>query len=128
MKTKISIILLFISLALLIIYGADVMVTQSTSADGESGFLPFDHAIRGAIFGGIPVILSIIAFAISLKQKSTLVAVLLFVNGGLIIAGMMGLAAAQDGAGESSTLYGTTGLGVLLVALGVVKVLLTKKK
>jgi hypothetical protein len=41
---------------------------------------------------------------------------------------MMGLAAAQDGAGESTTLYGTTGLGVLLVVLGVVKVFITKKK
>jgi uncharacterized membrane protein (DUF373 family) len=41
--------------------------------------------------------------------------------------GMVGLAA-QDGASESSTLYGTTGLGVLLVALGVVKVFITRKK
>ena len=125
MKTKISVILLFISLALLIIYGADVMFAQSTSPDGKSGFLQMDHAIRGGVFGAGPVILSIIAFAISLKERSTLVALLLFINGGLIIAGMVG--AAQDGASESSTLYGT-GLGVLLVALGVVKVFITRKK
>jgi hypothetical protein len=56
-----------------------------------------------------------------------LVAVLLFINGGLIIAGMMGLAA-QDGASESSTLYGTTGLGILLIALGIAKVFITRKK
>jgi hypothetical protein len=127
MKTKISIILLFISLALLIIYGADVMFAQSTSSDGKSGFLQMDHAIRGGVFGGGAVILSIIAFAISLKERSTLVALLLFINGGLIIAGMVGLAT-QDAASESSTLYGTTGLGVLLVALGVVKVFITRKK
>ena len=127
MKTKISIILLFISLALLIIYGADVMFAQSTSPDGKSGFLQMDHAIRGGVFGGGAVILSIIAFAISLKERSTLVALLLFINGGLIIAGMVGLAT-QDAASESSTLYGTTGLGVLLVALGVVKVFITRKK
>lgn len=127
MKTKISIILLFISLALLIIYGADVMFAQSTSPDGKSGFLQMDHAIRGGVFGGGAVILSIIAFAISLKERSTLVALLLFVNGGLIIAGMVGLAT-QDAASDSSTLYGTTGLGVLLVALGVVKVFITRKK
>ena len=127
MKTKISVILLFISLALLIIYGADVVFAQSTSPDGKSGFLKMDHAIRGGVFGAGAVILSIIAFAISLKQRSTLVAVLLFINGGLIIVGMVGLAA-QDGASESSTLYGTTGLGVLLVALGVVKVIITRKK
>src|ERR687898_2838217 len=127
MKTKISIILLFISLALLIIYGVDVMFAQSTSPDGKSGFLQMDHAIRGGVFGGGAVILSIIAFAISLKERSTLVALLLFINGGLIIAGMVGLAT-QDAASVSSTLYGTTGLGVLLVALGVVKVFITRKK
>jgi hypothetical protein len=127
MKTKISIILLFISLALLVIYGADVMFAQSTSSDGKSGFLQMDHAIRGVVFGAGAVILSIIAFAISLKERSTLVALLLFVNGGLIIAGMVGLAT-QDAASDSSTLYGTTGLGVLLVALGVVKVFITRKK
>lgn len=127
MKTKISIILLFISLALLIIYGADVMFAQSTSSDGKSGFLQMDHAIRGVVFGAGAVILSIIAFAISLKERSALVALLLFVNGGLIIAGMVGLAT-QDAASDSSTLYGTTGLGVLLVALGVVKVFITRKK
>ena len=129
MKTKISIILLFISLALLVIYGADVMFAQSTSSDGKSGFLQFDHGIRGGIFGGVPVILSIIAFAISLKEKSTLVAALLFINGGIIIAGMVGMAmSAQDGASESSSIYGITGLGVLLIALGVVKVFITRKK
>jgi hypothetical protein len=127
MKTTISVILLFISLALLIIYGADVMFAQSKSPDGKTGFLPFDHAVRGGVFGGGAVILSIIAFAISLRERSTLVAVLLFINGGLIIAGMIGVAT-QEGANESSTLYGTTGLGVLLIALGVVKVFVTRKK
>ena len=128
MKTKTSLILLFISLALLIIYGTDVVVGQSTTADGKIGFLPFDPAVRGGIFGGVPVILSIIAFAISLKERSMLVSVLLFINGGLIIAGMMGLAAAQEDVRGSPTLYGTTGLGVLLVGLGIVKVFIARKK
>jgi hypothetical protein len=127
MKTKISVILLFISLALLIFYGADVMFAQSTSPDGKTGFLQFDHAVRGGVLGGGAVILSIIAFAISLREKSTLVVVLLFINGGLIVAGMAGLAA-QEGANESSTVYWTTGLGVLLIAMGVVKIFVTRKK
>jgi hypothetical protein len=127
MKIEISIILLFISLALLIIYGADVLWAQSNSADGKTGFLQLDDAIRGGVFGGGAVILSIIAFAISLRERSTLVAVLLFINGGLIIAGMMGLAA-QDGASQSPTLYGTTGLGILLIALGIAKIFITRKK
>ena len=127
MKTKISVILLFISLALLIIYGADVMFAQSSSSDGKTGFLQFGHAVRGGVFGGGAVVLSIIAFAISIMERSTLVVVLLFINGGLIIAGMVGLAT-QEGANENSTLYGTTGLGALLISLGVVKVFITRKK
>ena len=127
MKTKLSVILLFISLALLIIYGADVISSNGNSNDGQSGFLHLDPAIRGIVFGAVPVILSIIAFAISLREKSVLVVVLLLVNGGLIIAGMIGLAV-QEGASNSSTLYGTTGLGILLVALGIVKIFITRKR
>lgn len=126
MRTKISIILLFISLVLLIIYGADVMASNASS-DAKSGFLHLNAAVRGGVLGGGAVILSIIAFAISFREKSVLVSVLLFINGGLIIAGMIGMAA-QDGASEGSTLYSTTGLGILLVALGVVKVIITRKK
>ena len=87
-----------------------------------------DDAVRGGVFGGVAVILSIIAFAISLRERSTLVTVLLFINGGIIVAGMMGLAAQGGDASQSSTLYGTTGLGILLIALGIVKVFITRKK
>ena len=131
MKTKISIILLFISLALLVIYGADVISSKIASNDGKSGFLQLNDAIRGGVFGGGAVILSIIAFVISLKEKSTLVSVLLFINGGLIIAGMIGLAVkgmVQEGASNNSTLLGTTGLGILLIALGIAKIIITRKK
>jgi hypothetical protein len=127
MNTKISIILLFISLALLITYGADVIYSQTASGDGKSGFLQIDPAVRGIVFGAVPVILSIIAFAISLRKRSTLVVVLLLINGGLIIAGMIGLAA-QGGGDNTSTLYGTTGLGILLIVLGIVKGYISKSK
>jgi uncharacterized membrane protein (DUF373 family) len=40
---------------------------------------------------------------------------------------MVGMAA-QKGANESNELYGITGLGILLIALGVVKVLVTRRK
>ncbi|MGV8106912.1 MAG: hypothetical protein ACP5OH_03975 [Nitrososphaerota archaeon] len=127
MNTEISIILLFISLALLITYGADVIYSQTTSGDEKSGFLQIDPAERGIVFGAVPVILSIIAFAISLRKRSTLVIVLLLINGGLIIAGMIGLAA-QGGGDNTSTLYGTTGLGILLIVLGIVKGYISKSK
>jgi len=131
MKTKISIVLLFISLALIVIYGADVISSKVASNDGKSGFLQLNDAIRGGVFGGGAVILSIIAFAISLNERSTLVSVLLFINGGLIIAGMIGLGVqgmVQEGAGDNSTLLGTTGLGILLIALGIAKIFITRKK
>lgn len=127
MNIKISIILLFISLALLITYGADVIYSQTTSGDGKSGFLQIDPAVRGIVFGAVPVILSIIGFAISLRKRSTLVVVLLLINGGLIIAGMIGLAA-QGGGDNTSTLYGTIGLGILLIVLGIVKGYISKSK
>jgi hypothetical protein len=126
MNIKISIILLFISLALLITYGADVIYSQATSGDGKSGFLQIDPAVRGIIFGAVPVILSIIGFAISLRKRSTLVVVLLLINGGLIIAGMIGLAT-QGGGDNTSTLYGTIGLGILLIVLGIVKGYISEK-
>ena len=126
MRTKISVILLFISLALLIIYGADVMAPNASSDNAKSGFLHLDAKVRGGALGGGAIILSIIAFAISFRERSALVSVLLFINGGLIIAGMVGMAS-QDGARGGSTLY-ITGLGILLVALGVVKVIITRKK
>ena len=69
MRTKISIILLFISLALLIIYGADVMAANASSDDAKSGFLHLNAAVRGGVLGGGAVILSIIAFAISFQGK-----------------------------------------------------------
>jgi hypothetical protein len=127
MNTEISIILLFVSLALLITYGADVIYSQTTSGDEKIGFLQIDPAVRGIVFGAVPVILSIIAFAISLRKRSTLVIVLLLINGGLIIAGMIGLAA-QGGGDNTSTLYGTTGLGILLIVLGIVKGYISKSK
>ena len=127
MNIKISIILLFISLALLITYGADVIYSQTTSGNGKSGFLQIDPAVRGIVFGAVPVILSIIGFAISLRKRSTLVVVLLLINGGLIIAGMIGLAA-QGGGDNTSTLYGTIGLGILLIVLGIVKGYISKSK
>jgi cell division protein FtsW (lipid II flippase) len=127
MKTKISIILLLISLALLIIYGVDVIVSQGTSHDEKSSTLHLSAAVRGGVLGGGAVILSIVAFAISVREKSALVVLLLLVNGGIIIAGMIGLIT-KEGSTGSSTVYGTIGLGILLMALGAVKIFFTRKR
>src|SRR5581483_714799 len=91
MAKGVAIGLLVASLILLIIYGADVMVASSSSNDSfavRRGFLPFDESVRGGAFGGGAVVMSIIAFVIARKDHAPAVSALLFVNGGLIVAGM----------------------------------------
>jgi hypothetical protein len=135
MAKGVSIGLLIASLALLIIYGADVMVASSSSNNSfaeRRGFLPFNESVRGGAFGGGAVIMSIIAFVIGRKDYAPFVSVLLFVNGGLIIAGMMtliaqGALASENSSGAMRTVASTMGLGAVLVALGVWKVAIDKK-
>lgn len=119
-RVQISIGLLAASLALLLVYGADA-AAASSSPEGV-GFLPLDEAVRGAGLGGGAVAMSIAGFAVSWKQPSSLASVLLFVNGGLIIAGTLALVA--QGALESGsegamrTIGSTIGMGALLIGLG----------
>lgn len=130
MARRVAIGLLIASLILLIIYGADVAIASS-SPQGQ-GFLPFNEAIRGGVFGGGAVIMSIIAFVIARKEYAPTVSSLLFVNGGLIIAGMIALVAQGSVASEdiSDTLRAigpTIAMGALLIGLGVWKVLIDRK-
>lgn len=122
--------LLIASLILLLIYGADVAVASS-SPQGQ-GFLPFDEAIRGGAFGGGAVIMSIIAFVIARKEYAPIVSTLLFVNGGLIIAGMIALVAqgsveSEDMSGTFRTIGSTMAMGALLIGLGMWKTLIDRK-
>ena len=130
MARRVATGLLVASLILLIIYGADVAVASS-SPQGQ-GFLPFDEAIRGGAFGGGAVIMSIIAFVIARKDYAPIVSSLLFVNGGLIIAGMIALVAQGSVASESisDTLRAigpTIAMGALLIGLGAWKLLTDRK-
>jgi hypothetical protein len=130
MARRVATGLLIASLILLIIYGADVAVASS-SPQGQ-GFLPFDEAIRGGAFGGGAVLMSIIAFVIARKDYAPIVSSLLFVNGGLIIAGMIALVAQGSAASESisDTLRAigpTIAMGALLIGLGAWKVLTDRK-
>jgi ABC-type uncharacterized transport system permease subunit len=137
MKTKISIILLLISLVLLIVYGLDVLsanrikenVANDTSikenAVSTSGFLKLKESVRGGVLGGGAVVLSVLAFSISLREKSGIVVILLLINGALIVGGMTALyiQSLQQTTikGHFATVFGTMALGFLLVALGIVK-------
>ncbi|HKH85109.1 MAG TPA: hypothetical protein VKA40_01045 [Nitrososphaera sp.] len=130
MTRRIASGLLIASLILLIVYGADVAVAAS-SPDRE-GFLPFDEAVRGGAFGGGAVVMSIIAFVIARKEYAPTVSALLFVNGGLIIAGMIaliaqGALASQDSSGTLRTIGSTLAMGGILVGLGAWKLVADRK-
>jgi hypothetical protein len=130
MARRVATGLLIASLILLIVYGADV-AAASNSPDRE-GFLPFDEAIRGGVFGGGAVVMSIIAFVIARKEYAPIVSALLFVNGGLIVAGMIilvaqGAVASEDSSSTLRTIGSTIFMGAILIGLGVWKLLTDKK-
>jgi hypothetical protein len=130
MARRIATGLLIASLILLIVYGADVAVAAA-SPDGE-GFLPFDEAVRGGAFGGGSVVMSIIAFVIARKEYAPIVSALLFVNGGLIVAGMIaliaqGALASEDTSNTLRTIGPTTAMGGILIGLGAWKVVTDRK-
>ena len=128
---KIAIILLIISLGLLITYGIDVMVASEAKVDGERGFLPLNDSIRGGIFGGGAVALSVLGFAIGRKEPNKAIPILLFINGGLIILGMIivismpTLETKQD---FMRTIGSTMIFGGILIGLGIAKIIIDKKK
>jgi hypothetical protein len=130
MAKRIALGLLIASLVLLIIYGADAAV--ASGSEDRRGFLPFDESVRGGAFGGGAVVMSIIAFVIARKEYAPAVSALLFVNGGLIIAGMIaliaqGALASEDSSGAMRTIGSTIALGAILIGLGVWKVARDRK-
>ncbi|MGC2482209.1 MAG: hypothetical protein WA398_00465 [Nitrososphaeraceae archaeon] len=133
-KTTISVTLLGISLILLIIYGMDVLAASTTSPEGVmgEGFLPFGEQVRGIVFGGGAVAMSIIAFIISRKVPSIIVSVLLFINGGLIIVGIIVTVVQANLSSEEMANMGRTAgstvlFGLLLIGLGIWKIITDRK-
>jgi hypothetical protein len=133
-KTTISVTLLGISLILLIIYGMDVLAASTTSPEGVmgQGFLPFGEQVRGIVFGGGAVAMSIIAFIISRKVPSIIVSVLLFINGGLIIVGIIVTVVQANFSSEEIANMGRTAgstvlFGLLLIGLGIWKIISDRK-
>jgi len=133
MSRRVATGLLIASVILLIIYGADVAVASSSPQGPQGqGFLPLDEAVRGGVFGGGAVIMSILAFVIARKEYAPIVSSLLFVNGGLIIAGMIALVA-ESSVGSEDILFAlraigsTVAMGALLIGLGAWKVVTDRK-
>jgi hypothetical protein len=128
----ISIALLVASLILLVIYGADVLTASIASPEGVrgKGFLPFGEEVRGGVFGGGPVAMSVIAFIFSRNVPSKTTSLLLFINGGLIIAGIILTVFEVNSSsigGMERTVGSTIMLGLLLIGLGIWKIMLDRK-
>ena len=120
---KASFVLAGISIVLLVIYAADVAVGVS----GE-GFLGSDHMARGIALGMPAIILPIIAFFISRKEKSSGLGIMLVISGILIIIGGIALfvlepspEAQESGRSIMERAAPLFAGGALIVALGAIK-------
>lgn len=123
MRLKISLALAGISIALLVIYGADTIVGGGTAGDG---FLPLDAMTRGIGLGTPPIILSIVSFFISKKESSKLLGAMIIITGVLIIIGGL-VSLASSGTIENperrmSEGAGLIAIGGFIAALGAIKI------
>jgi len=105
-KATISIVLLGVSLILLIV-----------------------ERVEEIVFGGaVGVAMSIIAFVVSRKVRSKTISMLLFVNGGIIVTGIIitvllpNLSSEDIGGMERNVI-----LGLLLIGVGIWKIILDRK-
>ena len=113
-----------IAIGLLVLYGADVSVSMSN--EDHEGFLPLDDMQRGIGLGGPALILPIIAFFISLKDKSKGLGGMIIIAGILIIIG--GLAVTMNPSPTASDRDPTSSIimlfapGILQLVLGGIKI------
>lgn len=80
-----ALIITGIAIALLVVYGIDVIVGYGS--DSGDGFIPFDHKIRGMGLGLPALILPIVAYFISRKESSKSLGIMIIIAGILIIIG-----------------------------------------
>jgi len=124
MAIKAALIMTGISIALLIIYASDVAVNE---INGE-GFLGDDHKARGIGLGLPAMILPVIAFFISRKEKSSGLGIMLIISGTLIIIGGIllfvlepSLEVQESGRSIMEMAAPLFAGGALIVALGAIK-------
>ena len=121
-----ALIITGIAIALLVVYGMDVVVGYST--DSGEGFIPFDHQTRGMGLGLPALILPIIAFFISRKESSKGLGIMIIVAGILIIIGgavVIGNAEDMENASGRSVLAEIIPLiiaGLVQIGLGILKI------
>ncbi|MDE1818792.1 MAG: hypothetical protein KGI19_09345 [Thaumarchaeota archaeon] len=121
MKLKVAIAMSLISIAMLCIYGADVIAANGS----KMGFLPMNVSVRGSVFGIIPSAMLIISFFITRKEPSKKLGMLIIIGGALILAGT-GIIVAMQSAQSQDTraireMGAVLGIGIIIAILGAVK-------
>ncbi len=118
--------------------------SESKSAEaGEKheerrGFLPLSEAVRGSVFGGGAIAMSIISFVISRKEYSPIISALLLTNGGVLISIIMteifnGTSSSElTERGSSSNEFVIIGSfivigAIVLIGIGILKLITDKK-
>ena len=121
MALKVAFIMSIISIAMLIIYGLDVVY----AGNEKTGFLHMDPSIRGSIFGIIPSAMLIISYFITRKESSTKLGALIIGGGALIIVGT-GVILAMQGSGMGERGMREFGavlsIGIFIAILGGIKI------
>ena len=125
MALKAAMALVGISILLLVLYGADVI--SSINMDGEigvksDGFLPLNDMQRGMGLGGPAIILPIIAFFISLREKSKGLGGLIIISGVLILIGGLAMIGTPAPEGVERNPLMLFAPAIIQIALGAIKI------
>ena len=127
MALTVALIITGIAVGLLVLYGTDIVIGYNS--DNGEGFIPFDHKTRGMGLGLPAMILPIIAYAISRKEPSKSLGILIIIAGVLIITGGVVVignadmaAAAESGRNIVSETMPIVVAGVIQIGLGILKI------
>ena len=127
MAKAVALVITGISIALLVIYGADA-ATGAGNPDHQ-GFLDMDHKTRGLGLGGPAMVLPIIAFFIARNDSSKGLGGMIIISGILIIIGavtVIGMADSSEVQETARNPFMETAplliVGAIQVGLGALKI------
>jgi len=129
MPLKVAIAMSVISIAMLAVYGADVMTaghdTGNDNGNEKTGFLQMNASVRGSIFGIIPSAMLVISFFITRKEPSEKLGILIIIGGALIIIGTAVILGMEGGNLPDRAIreFGAVlAIGIIIVILGGLKI------
>jgi len=128
MALKAAMILAGISILLLVLYGADVAVSMGNPDHegflplNDMQFLPLNDMQRGMGLGGPAIILPIIAFFISLREKSKGLGGLIIISGVLILIGGLAMIGTPAPEGVERNPLMLFAPAIIQIALGAIKI------